>query len=89
MHIGIEHHDKSFNIALASKEGNEPFMVLKGCRIVDGSKGRFISVPSKKLDSGKYWTHAYISEQFQVAVLKAYDDSTPKPRRTDDSDIPF
>lgn len=94
MHIQIEHHDKSFNIALASKEGKEPFLVLKGCRIVDGQKGRFVSVPSKKLDSGKYWNHAYISEQFQLAVIDAYDASAPKPAAhraavDDASGVPF
>ena len=93
MHITIENHDKSFNIALSGKEGREPFLVLKGCRIVDGAKGRFISVPSRKLDSGKYWNHAYISEPFQAEVLKAYDATMPKQSTRQqpaaDEDIPF
>jgi DNA-binding cell septation regulator SpoVG len=93
MHITIEHHNKSFNIALSSKDGRDPFFVLKGCRIVDGQKGRFISVPSVKMESGKYWNHAYISEGFQAEVLKAYDASTQKAATKAaapaDDDIPF
>lgn len=89
MQITIEHHDKSFNVALSSKAGAEPFLVIKGCRIVDGSKGRFISWPAKKMDSGKYWHHVYATEAFVVAVIKAYDESAPTRARPDDSDIPF
>ena len=93
MHITIEHHNKSFNIALSGKEGRDPFFVLKGCRIVDGQKGRFISVPSTKMESGKYWNHAYLSESFQSEVLKAFDASTPKAAQKSappaDEDIPF
>ena len=79
MHINIEHHDKSFNVALSSKQGADPFLVVKGCRIVDGQKGRFVSWPSKKLDSGKYWNHCFSSDAFSAAVIKAHDESIPKP----------
>jgi DNA-binding cell septation regulator SpoVG len=99
MKINIEHHDKSFNVGLASREGAEPFIVIKGCRIVDGSKGRFVSWPAKKMDSGKYWNHVYATEAFQAAVLDAYDASAPKPqtdrqraakfRQEEPDDIPF
>lgn len=80
MKITIEHHDKSFNVALSSKEGSEAFLVIKGCRVVDGNKGRFVSWPAKKLESGKYWNHVYASEAFQAAVLEAYDAQAPRAR---------
>ena len=94
MHITIEHFDKQFNVGLASKEGKEPFIVIKGCRIVDGSKGRFVSWPAKKLDSGKYWNHIYATEAFGVAVIQAHDASMPKPAprgraQEPDDDVPF
>ena len=75
MHITIEHHRDQFNVSLSSAQGKEAFLVIKGCRIKDGDKGRWISFPAKKLDSGKWWNHVYASEGFQAAVLKAYDES--------------
>lgn len=73
MHITIEHHRDQFNVSLSSAQGKEPFLTIKGCRVVDGSKGRFVSWPAKKLDSGKWWNHVYASEGFQTAVLQALD----------------
>jgi DNA-binding cell septation regulator SpoVG len=91
MHITVELHEKTFNVCLASKEGKEPFLVVKGCRVVNGQKGRFVSGPATKMDTGKFFNYSYMSESFQQAVLKAYDDSTPTTIRAApvDSDIPF
>lgn len=79
MKISIEHHNDQFNVGLASREGVEPFLVIKGCRVVDGRNGAFVSWPARKLDSGKYWNHVYASEAFARAVLDAYNESKPKP----------
>ena len=86
MKIGIEHYERDFNVTLASKEGAQPFLTIKGCRVVDGSKGPFVSFPAKKLDSGKYWNHVYASDAFQAAVLEAFNASKPaaKPARQKD-----
>ena len=92
MKIVIEHHGDQFNIGLASKEGTQPFIVIKGCRIVDGNKGRFISFPAKKLDSGKWWNHVYATEHFVEHALKAYDESLPKKSKAPtpaDDDVPW
>lgn len=100
MHISIEHHNDQFNICLHSQEGRDAFLVIKGCRLKDSEKGRFISFPARKLDSGKWWNHVYASEAFQGQILKALDASKPQaPQRThaqmkrgsmdDDSDVPF
>ncbi len=73
MKINCEHFDgkyPSFNVSLSSKEGVEPFLTIKGCRIVDGSKGPFISWPARKQDDGKWWNHVYASAAFADAVLK-------------------
>ena len=92
MIIGIEHHDNQFNVTLSSKAGVQPFLTIKGCRVVNGRNGDFVSWPAKKLDSGKYWTHVYASEAFAAAVLDEYNKTAKKPAKPtqdDDSDIPF
>lgn len=98
MKISIEHFEgkyPSFNVALASGEGREPFLVIKGCRIVNGSKGEFVSWPATKKEDGKYWNHCYASEGFATAVLDEARKTAPRrsaPSRTpidDSSDIPF
>lgn len=91
MNITIEHGSSDyFSVSLASAAGKDAFLVIRGCRVKDGSKGRFVSGPSKKLDSGKWFSHCWMSDGFQAAVLKAYDASAPKPASTaSDDDIPF
>lgn|SRR5574343_1432078 len=87
MHISIRWFDgkyPQFNVGLASKEGNEPFIEVKGCRIVDGRNGEFVSWPATKQDSGKYWNHVYASEAFNAAVLEAAKAAMPKQRAKDE-----
>ena len=59
MEISIKWFDgayPSFNVALASKPGNEPFLEIKSCRIVQGKDGEFVSPPStKNAKTEKYW----------------------------------
>jgi len=96
MHIGIEWFGgkyPQFNVGLASAEGREPFVTIKGCRIVSGSKGEFVSWPATKNEStGKYWNHVYASEAFAAAVLERAKESMPKetPKRAsvDTDDLP-
>jgi DNA-binding cell septation regulator SpoVG len=90
----------SFNVMLASAPGRDPFLEIKGCRIVDGKNGEFVSWPSTKNEStGKYWNHCYGSEQFNEAVLEKAKAAKPvsasrqaSKSATDDDfqdDIPF
>ena len=105
MKIQIKHFDgqyPSFNVQLFN-EGTEPFLEIKGCKIINGANGEFVSWPSRKLDSGKYWNHCYASEAFNAAVLKLAKGSStpqrqaPKPKPAPassgfddmDSDVPF
>lgn len=89
MHIEIEHHKDQFNVAIASAKGREAFLVIKGCRVKDGSKGRWVSGPATK-NGDKWWNHTYMSEPFQAAVIAAYDASTPsQQRRQQDEGPPF
>ena len=89
-----------FNVAIATSEGAEPFIEIKGCRIVNGANGEFVSYPSRKDErTGKYWNHVYGSEKFNSVVLSTAlasmpRDEKPKPARQsrqddDDSSIPF
>lgn len=100
MHIAIEWFAgkyPQFNVSLASTEGREPFLVVKGCRIVDGAKGRFVSWPATKNEkTGKYWSHVYASDAFASAVLAEAEKTQPRedaPKRkaapVDDDEIPF
>jgi len=90
-----------YTIRLHSAEGKEPFLEIKDCRIIDGSKGRFISFPARKDDKDKWWPYLYASDGFQVEAIKAMDAATPaqdtrthgerkKPTLIDmDNDVPF
>lgn len=106
MDITIKHFDgkyPSFNINLHSAPGAEPFLEIKGCRIVDGQNGPFVSYPATKNEkTGKYWSHVYGGEKFSAAVLKLAQQAMPKEERQpgkssggggsrhdDSSDIPF
>lgn len=86
MQISIDWHDSgkypSFNVNLHKVEGAEPFLSIKGCRIVQGSKGEFVSWPATKNErTGKYWNHVYAGEAFGVHVLKLAKDALPKTAR--------
>lgn len=92
MAISIEHHDKQFNVLLSQREGAEPYLTIKGCRIVQGQKGVFVSWPATKNErTGKYWSHVWASEAFNSAVMAAYDASKPKAKQSapDDDGPPF
>lgn len=53
-------------------------LTIKGCKIVNGSKGPFVSFPSRKDDSGKYWPHVYAGDGIQSAIIAAVDAPQPK-----------
>ena len=93
----------SFNVSLASAPGRDEFLTIKGCRLVNGTDGQFVSYPAQKKDDGKYWNHVWASEKFNEAVLAAATEDAPeakpaKPSKPapkgraaseDDGDVPF
>ncbi len=104
MHIGIVWHTSgkypSFNVQLSSKEGADPFLEVKGCKIMHGTKGEWVSWPSTKNEkTGKYWNHCYASEKFNEAVMAEAKKTMPKeekPQRNSqgsmadmEDDVPF
>jgi DNA-binding cell septation regulator SpoVG len=78
MHIGIEWHGDNFNVNLSSSPDKDAFLQVKGCRIVAGRNGDFVSWPAKKNEqTGKYWNHCYASDAFNAAVLEKAQASKP------------
>lgn len=81
MHITIEHHAgqyPSFNVNLHSKPGMDSFLSIKGCRIVSGGNGPFVSYPSRKNEqTGKYWNHVWANEGFNAEILRLAQTSAP------------
>lgn len=79
MKITVTWFNDNFNVDLASAPGKEPFLSIKGCRLVNGRNGEFVSWPAKKNEqTGKYWNHVYASEAFGVAVLDEAKKSQPQ-----------
>jgi len=64
-----------FHINLHSKDGAEPFLTIKNCKLIDRTDGgRFVSFPAKKIESsGKWWNYVWANEGFQEAVRAAWD----------------
>lgn len=78
MHITIQHHGEQFNVQVASRKGEEHFLSIKGCRLMESANGQFVSFPARKTDSGKWWSHVWANDKFQNAVIKAYNDQPPQ-----------
>jgi DNA-binding cell septation regulator SpoVG len=102
MEINVEWRDgkwPTFNLSLATKEGKDPFIVIKGCGLMKGKNGEFVKFPSKKNEDNTYFNFIYASKDFGDVVLKKAKESFPErqadePTRKNsvidmDSDIPF
>jgi DNA-binding cell septation regulator SpoVG len=94
--IRIDWHNDQFNVQLASKPGEDEFLSIKGCRIVDGAKGAFVSWPAtKNTASNKWWSHVWASDKFAAVVLSKAQETMPsrrpagqRPARQDDDAPP-
>lgn len=98
MKVTIQHFEgkyHSFNIMVHAVEGADPFLTIRGCRIIEGKNGPFISYPATKNDQGKYWNHVIGGDKFNEYVIKeASKHHAPhKPARgsgfDDMEDAPF
>tara|TARA_R110000868_G_scaffold349295_1_gene610596 strand:+ start:142 stop:477 length:336 start_codon:yes stop_codon:yes gene_type:complete len=77
----------SFNICLHGVEGAEPFLTIKGCRIVEGNNGPFVSYPATKNEkTGKWWGHVYGGDKFNAEVFRLATQQTPRPRQAPSHD---
>ncbi len=87
-----------YDVMVASAEGREPFITIKDCKLIEGSRGQFVGFPSRKDDKDKYWPMVYGSDGFQAEVIRAMNaaapdtrtisERRPKPPVVDD-DVPF
>lgn len=68
----------TFNIELATKAGNDPFITIKGCSLREHNGKEFIGFPSKKMESGKYWSHVFASDDFQRVIIEKAKVGMPK-----------
>jgi len=96
MEVSVEWQEgqyPSFNLILSSKAGVDPFITIKSCSIMQGSKGEFVKYPSKKMDSGKWFNYIYANEKFNSVVMekaKAAKQNTPVKTVEDmDDSVPF
>ena len=92
----------SFNVMISSQPGKDPFMTIRGCKIIQGQKGEFVSYPARKQEDGKYFNYVYCSDVFNRIVLEKANASKPEPQQESkgnnykksgfddmDSDVPF
>lgn len=87
----------SFNIELSTTKGKDPFITIKGCSLREHNGKKFVGMPAKKLESGKYFNYVYASDDFQKAVMEKAEECQPsKPQKEEsksaasfDDDIPW
>ena len=62
-----------FTLVVKSELGN---IYINGCRVVSGSKGDFISLPTREYEKGKYTNIVFIAlnEEIQDAIINAVSD---------------
>ena len=96
MKLTVERFDaekRRGNVAIASADGKTPFLTIKDVRVINGTKGDFVSWPARKSEDGKWWPYCYAVEAFNSAVLAAFAEaakaSKPTKQAQDDEDIPF
>jgi len=97
MHITIEpsKSGKTFGVGFCKEAGQEPFFVMKGCRLANGANGPFVSGPSTKMDDGKWFNYSYFDKKFSEYVTglaqKAVEaaPAAPKAQAAASDDIPF
>lgn len=96
MHVSIEpsKSGKTFGIAIAKEADQDPFLVIKGCRMARTGDGRdFVSGPSTKMDDGKWFQYTYMDRKFGDYITKLALEAMqthPATKVTDiDESLPF
>lgn len=69
-----------YDVMLATSEGKEPFLTIKDCKMIEGSKGTFVGFPSRKDAQDKWWPMVYGSDEFQAAIITAMRSVEPDKR---------
>ena len=74
--------NNGFNVGLALSPKDSTFLLVKGCRVVNGPSGPFIGYPARKDDTGQWWSHVWGSDEFNAAVLAKVQASVKAPSST-------
>lgn len=83
-------HDEGKMRAIASVTFDECF-VVHDIKVIDGSNGMFVAMPSRKMGEGDFRDIAHPIQQFmrdmiREAVLKAYDDALREEMNKSEAD---
>ena len=94
MHVKVKNiKNGRFSLEFAKSEADEGFYTVHGNKIVDGSKGRFISGPSFKGNDDKWVNQTWMDSAFQEYVIGLVDAASPQepdnPVFDDGQQIPF
>lgn len=55
--------DESVSCDVSLSVAKAELVTIYGIRVVEGKKGKFLSMPSRKGSDGKYYLHAYIADE--------------------------
>ena len=67
---------KTFGVALV--KGDKVLLVVKGCKLANGSNGQFVSGPSAKMDDGTWFNYLFMDKAFSDYVTKLAIESMPQ-----------
>ena len=76
MKIEPSQSGKTFGVALVKDD--KVLLVVKGCKLANGSNGQFVSGPSAKMDNGEWFRYLYMDKQFGDYVTKLAIEAMPK-----------
>ena len=67
--------DESISCDVTLSIAKAELVKIYGIRIVEGKKGKFLSMPARKGSDGNYYSHAYIAdEDVYNAILETLTD---------------
>lgn len=55
--------DKSVSCDVTLSVAKSELVKIYGIRVVEGKKGKFLSMPARKGSDGNYYSHAYIADE--------------------------
>lgn len=55
--------DESVSCDVTLSVAKSELVTIYGIRVVEGKKGKFLSMPARKCSDGNYYSHAYIADE--------------------------
>ena len=94
--VEMSQSGQTFGLAFHKPGNDKPLFVIKGCRLVGGQNGMFVSGPASKMNDGKWFNYLFMDKAFGEFVTKEVEKVAPKPSANtstqnsdDSSDVPF